>query len=78
MLTPESIDALPVGSRFYDRDGDELTRVEKGWVYTQTLSSVNCYMPGMATKVLLWPPYSLVPPIDPADPGYDHSKHANR
>lgn len=75
MLTPEQIDALPVGSVIYDRDGDKLERRDQGWAYSSqraTESWTFAESPGG------WEPYSLVPPIDPADPLYNPFRDARR
>lgn len=38
-MSEEELEAMPLGAVVYDRDGDELTRVEGGWRYTQAIES---------------------------------------
>lgn len=40
-LTPKQLDDLPVGTRIKDRDLEELTCSEEGWVYTDELADLD-------------------------------------
>lgn len=70
-ITPEQMDEMPEGSMVYDRDGDRLTKYNGYWAYN----------PGKVRGVCVptaFGPYTLVPPVDPADPDYDPKRHARR
>lgn len=58
-LTPEAIDALPVGTSIYDRDGDEVVRTPEGWTYPQ--DQLPGFPDSVSTSPALYAPYTLTP-----------------
>lgn len=67
-LTQEELDAVPVGFRIQDKDGDQLTRREGGYTYTNLMGAVDDDPDGhllVQLKADRWPaPFTMAPLTD--------------